>query len=118
MYDVIARYLHDMKFPIPNMDSRKLYMKTLFEDLSKVAHKIAEEILDNSTTGVSEIFWRYLDINFRFWNSVSILNIICSKMKDLGSSTLHVQAVLPRNCSIPSNIRMGEKSETADLFVA
>ena len=118
MYDVIARYLHDMKYPIPNMDSRKLYMKTLFKDLNKTAIEIAESILNNSKMGTPEVFWRYLNIKFRFWNSQSILNTICSKMKDLGSSTRHVRAVLPRNCNIPPNIRKGEKSETAHPFVA
>ena len=119
MYDILASFLYENKFPMPNMESRKLYMKILFGGMHEVAHRMAKQILDNATSGVSEIFWRYLNIKFRFWNSQSIVNLICSKMKDLGSSTQHVQAVLPRNrSSIPSNIRKGRKSETADPCLA
>ncbi len=121
MYDVIASFLHDNECPMPNMGSRKLYMKILFGGMHDVAHRIAKNVLDNSAktqSGVPEMFWRYLNMKFHFWNSQGIINIILAKMKDLGGSTQLVQAVLPRNCSIPSNIRKGGKSETADPFAA
>ena len=121
MYDVIASFLHDNDFPMPNMESRKLYMKTLFGGMHGVAHRIAKQVLDNSAnkrSGVPEMFWRYLNMKFHFWNSLGIINIVLAKMKDLGGSTQLVQAVLPRSCSIPSNIRKGGKSENADPFAA
>ena len=104
MYDVLAGFLYNNKFPMPNMESRKLYMKILFGGMHGVAHRIAKQILDNATSGVSEIFWRYLNIKFRFWNSQGIINIILAKMKDLGGSTQLVQAVLPIQSNIGSSV--------------
>ena len=118
MYDVIARYLHDMEFPIPNMESRTLYMKTLFGDLNRVANRVAELSLKNATNGVPENFFRYLEIKHHFWNSQAVVNIICAKMSDLNGSKQYVRAVLPSNRNILLSTRKVEKVEIFDPSAA
>ena len=107
-YSVIARHLHDLGFPIPNLDTRKLYMKILFKELRNVINRIADETLSTAERrkeAVGDVFWSYLGIDCTFWQSNFGVNSICGKMKDLcESKPLYVQAVpatRPVDCNIP-----------------
>ena len=83
-YDVIANYLHENKYPIPNTATRKLYMKTLFLELQNVVTQLGLEYLAEAKKykfPATRIF-SYTNLP-QFWNSRKSINIICSKMKDL-----------------------------------
>ena len=87
-YDVIAHYLHEQKYPIPNTATRHLYMETLFKHLQLVANNIATEEYEaamKNKIGVKQIVEDLLDIP-DFWASKKTINIICSKMVDLNSN--------------------------------
>ena len=98
MYTVVAQHLHELGYPTPNVNTRKLYMRILFKHLQRVVNALAEQTLQfakKNKRPFSDNFFRYLDINCRFWESTKAVHTICGRMTDLRSTKLYVQAVLP-----------------------